>query len=89
MARKWKLRTWSYWGAKKQLCKDRLLKKVLFLKGAQKVGNQDLEAPGAQKQLCNDRLFKKCCFGRVARKWKIRTWRHQGAEKQPCKDKLF
>ena len=62
VARKWEIRTWSHRGAKKQLCKDRLFKKVLFLKGGQKVGNQDLEAPGAQKQLCNDRLFEKVLF---------------------------
>ena len=35
---------------------------MLFLKGDQKVGNQDLETPGAQKQLCNDGLFKKVLF---------------------------
>jgi len=59
VARKWEIRTWSHRGAKKQLCKDRLFEKVLFLKGGRKVGNEDLEAPGAQKQPCKDRLFKK------------------------------
>ena len=44
------------------------LKKVLFLKGGQKVGNQDLEAPGAQKQLCNDRPFKKVLFWKGGQK---------------------
>ena len=68
MARKWEIKTWSHRGAKKQLCKDRLVKKVLFLKGAQKVGNQDLETPGAQKQLCNDGLFKKVLFWKGGQK---------------------
>ena len=36
--------TWRRQGAKKQLFKDKLFKKVLFLKGGQKMGNQDLEA---------------------------------------------
>ena len=36
--------TWRHQGAKKQLSKDKLFKKVLFLKGGQKMGNQDLEA---------------------------------------------
>ena len=46
VARKWEIRTWSHQGAKKQLCKDKLFKQVLFSKGGQKMGNQDLEPPG-------------------------------------------
>ena len=44
------------------------LKKCCFLKGGQKVGNQDLEAPGAQKQLCNARLIKKVLFWKGGQK---------------------
>ena len=40
MARNWEIRTCSHQGPKKQLCKDKL-KKVLFLKGGQQMGNQN------------------------------------------------
>ena len=44
------------------------MKKSVVFKGGQKVGNQDLEAPGAQKQLCNDRLFEKVLFWKGGQK---------------------
>ena len=91
MARKWEIRPWSHRGAKKQLCKDRLFKKVLFFKGWPE---SEKARPGGRHQGLRSNCvtpgsLKKCCFGRVARKWEIRTWSHQGAKKQPCKDKLF
>ena len=46
VARKWEITTWRHQGAKKQLSKDKLFKKVLFLKGGQKMGNQDPEPLG-------------------------------------------
>ena len=48
--------------AKKQLCKDKLLEKLLFLKGGQKMRNQDLGHQGGKKQLSKDKLFKKLLF---------------------------
>ena len=39
MVRKWEIRTWSHQRPQKQLCEEKLFKKVLFLKVGQKVGN--------------------------------------------------
>ena len=62
------------------------LKNCCFLKGGQKVGKQDLEAPGAQKQLCNDRLLKKSGWPEHGKSGLGAT---MGAKKQLSKDRLF
>ena len=68
MARKWEITTWRHQGAKKQLSKDKLFKKVLFLKGGQKWEIKTWRHQGAQKQLCNDRLFNKVLFWKGGQK---------------------
>ena len=62
MARKWEIRTWSHRGAKKQLCKDRLVKKVFSFRVARKWEITTWRHQGAKKQLSKDKLFKKVLF---------------------------